>query len=145
MKESDRNFFRQAHHRSYRAIVESMFGWDEAHQDNFADIDFNERNPHIIIYNSKAVGVVGWQEKITYLWFGPFFILPEFQNAGIGSLVIKEFIEQSNHTELPIRLQTLRQNLGAKKLYEKLGFHVLSLSGIHWQMEYSPIGGMDHV
>ncbi len=144
MKEIDRPFFRQAHHRSYRSVVESMFGWDEAYQDGAADIDFNERNPHIIIHNKEAVGIVGWQET-DHLWFGPLFILPECQNRGIGTLVVRKFIEQSCFRKLPLRLQTLRQNIGAKRLYEKLGFHVVSVSDIHWQMEYTPTGIATHV
>jgi GNAT superfamily N-acetyltransferase len=113
-----------------------MFVWNDKEQDNFADKDFAERNPHIIIFNEMRVGVIGWQDKIDYLWFGPIFIMPEYQNKAIGSYLVRQFIDKADNRNLPVRLQTLRKNENAKKFYEKLGFKTLSSDDIHYQMEY---------
>ena len=137
--ENDRAFFRRAHHLAYRDVIESMFGWDEKAQDAFADIDFTERNPHIIMHKGKCIGVIGWQNKPDHTWFGPIFILPEHQKTGIGSHIVKQFIKEAQAKGLPLRLQTLRQNHGAKRLYERLGFNILSATDIHWQMEFTPM------
>jgi GNAT superfamily N-acetyltransferase len=137
--ESDRTFFRNVHHLAYRDVIESMFGWDEKSQDHYADIDFNSRNPHIIQYEEKPVGVLGWQEKQDHIWFGPIFVLPQFQNKGIGSFLVKQFIENAEAKNIALRLQTLRMNERAKKLYERLGFIVLSSNEIHWHMEYKTL------
>ncbi len=136
--EQDRSFFRQAHHLAYRGVIEPMFGWDEASQDRFADIDFDARNPHIIQHMGSPVGVIGWQDKDDHLWFGPIFILPAHQNQGIGTFLVKEFIQKAVAQNVALRLQTLRKNENAKRLYEKLGFRTLSSSDVHWQMEYLP-------
>ncbi|MEQ1705321.1 MAG: GNAT family N-acetyltransferase [Rickettsiales bacterium] len=134
--EKDRCFFRVAHHVAYREIIESMFNWNEQEQDKYADNDFDERNPHIILYDKIPAGVIGWQDKPDYIWFGPIFILPKYQNQGIGSYLVRKFIDKANSQNLTLRLQTLLRNERAKKLYDKLGFKTVSSDDIHWQMEY---------
>jgi GNAT superfamily N-acetyltransferase len=136
--ETDRAFYRHAHHVAYRPDIEKMFDWDEPQQDAFADKDFDERNPTIIHYNGNKAGVVGWQDKSDYIWFGPIFILPEHQGYNIGTKIIKEFIGKANKQKIPLRLQTLIVNEKAKIWYEKLGFKAIGQSAIHWQMEYLP-------
>ncbi len=136
--EQDRIFFRKTHHIAYKEVIESMFLWNEQEQDKFADKDFNERIPHIIIYKEISAGVIGWQDKAGFIWFGSIFILPEYQILGIGSYLVRKFIDKADSESLPIRLQTLRNNENAKKSYERLGFKVLSSDSIHWQMEYKP-------
>lgn len=137
--ERDREFFRKTHHLAYRDVIEPMFGWDEKKQDHYADIDFNDRNPHIIQYEDKQAGVIGWQEKEDHIWFGPIFVLPEFQNKGIGSFLVKQFMKEAEAKNIALRLQTLKMNEGAKKLYERLGFKVISSNEVHWQMEYKSV------
>ena len=125
------------HHTAYRPVIEAMFGWNEQQQDTYADSDFDERNLHIIHYEHKSVGVIGWQDKPDHFWFGPLMILPEYQNKGIGSTLVRQFMDTADALKLPLRLQTLRQNTEAKRLYEKLGFRILPSCAIYWQMEYS--------
>jgi len=136
--ENDRFFFRQAHHLAYRAVIEVMFGWDEVQQDKAADKDFDERNPHIICQNDVHVGVVGWQDQINHIWFGPIFILPDYQNKGIGTELIEYFMIMAGEQSKALKLQTLKENLRAKELYERMGFKVIASDEIHWQLEYSP-------
>ena len=86
--------------------------------------------------DAYAVGVIGWQVKSDQLWLGPIYILPEHQNKRIGTFLVKQFMIRATEKGLPLRLRTLRQNEGAKKLYERLGFKVLSTTDVHWHMEY---------
>ena len=114
--ENDRAFFTSAHHLAYRNVVESMFDWDQVEQDKLAESEFDQSNPHIISYEGKFVGVVGWKVKRDNIWFGPIYVLPEFQCNGIGSSVVKELVSKSKELCLPLRLRTLRNNTRAKKL-----------------------------
>jgi GNAT superfamily N-acetyltransferase len=136
-EEDDRSFFRQAHHLAYRPVIEAMFGWDESKQDVYADKDFDERQPHLICEEGRKVGVVGWQIQPDHIWFGPIFILPEYQGRGIGMHVVKEFIKKAEAENLPLRLQTLLLNEKAKAFYERLGFRTRDKSAVHWQLEYT--------
>lgn len=134
--ENDRAFFRQVHHRAYRSVIESMFGWDEAYQDKAADKDFDERTPHIIRCDGAAAGVVGWVDRGDHIWFGPLFILPEHQGKGIGTILMQNLIELARGQARAIKLQTLKENTRAKAWYERLGFTVVAVDDHHWQLEY---------
>lgn len=139
-EEKDRAFFRHVHHVAYRKVIESMFGWDEARQDAAADSDFKDRNPHIIRWNGEDVGVIGWQDKEDHIWFGPIFVLPAYQNKGIGRFLIEKFMKMASDGVGSIKLQTLKENTRAKDLYEELGFSTISSDDIHWQLEYKKKG-----
>lgn len=128
----DFEFFVHLHHSAYREIIEKMFGWDESLQDQFAKKAFDEGGMHFILYQSKKVGCVGWEEREDHLWLKEVFILPEFQGQGMGSQVIRDTKEKAKNKD--IRLQTLKENLGAKRLYEHHGFEVWDSNKTHWQM-----------
>jgi len=49
------------------------------------------------------------------------FILPPFQNRGIGTAVLQKYLAES---EKPIYFYVFARNTGALRLYERLGFHV---------------------
>ncbi|MBE2191896.1 MAG: GNAT family N-acetyltransferase [Alphaproteobacteria bacterium] len=136
--EKDRTFFRMAHHTAYRPIIEFMFGWNEKYQDQAADLEFDTRNPHLILYQGEKVGVIGWLDKSDHIWFGPIYILPAFQSQNIGSSLLENFIDRSKSQQLPLRLRTLLQNERAKKLYEQFGFKVTEKTDIHWILEFNP-------
>jgi GNAT superfamily N-acetyltransferase len=137
----DQPFFRDLHHAAYRPVIEAMFGWVQAVQDEAADREFRERRPRIIRSGGRAVGAVGLLEMPDHLWFGPLYILPEFQRRGIGTLTIGRFMRHADEVRLPLRLRTLRNNLSAKKLYERLGFETTSATELHWYLQYAPEAG----
>lgn len=55
-----------------------------------------------------------------YLWF--IGVYPEYQNEGIGSLLLSEIIEDSEHKKRPIYLET--STLKNLPWYKKFGFQV---------------------
>lgn len=134
--ESDRDFFRKTHHAAYRRRIEPMFGWDESAQKIYANKEFDERNPHIILQGEDRAGVVGWQDHDDHILFGPIYILPEFQGKGLGTAILQKFIAQSEAEKKEIRLRTLLTNTAAKEFYEKLGFVTASSTQIHWHLVY---------
>ena len=76
--------------------------------------------------NVGAVRVVKDKNTTTYnrncvKWISPIFILPEFQNRGIGQLVIKKIFEAYPEA-ITFRLATIKQETGNCYLYEKCGF-----------------------
>lgn len=132
--DSDRDFFIHVHHAAYRTTIEKMFGWDEKVQDDFAIKAFNDGGMNIIWVDNKKVGVVGWDCRPDHLWLKELFILPEYQGQGIGSQIISSTIERAKQHGHPVRLQTLKANTEAQKLYKRHGFVVTSESKTHVQM-----------
>ncbi|MEM7509946.1 MAG: GNAT family N-acetyltransferase [Bacteroidota bacterium] len=132
--EEDRTFFIYVHHTAYRETVERMFGWDEKVQDRFANTAFDEGGLHIITKEGCQLGIVGWEVLPTHLLLKQLFLLPTYQGKGIGAYILHLSKERAQALGKPIRLQTLRTNLGAKRLYERNGFQVEEATEIHWKM-----------
>ncbi len=65
-----------------------------------------------------------------------FFILPRFQNRGIGTAALKKFLCES---EKPVFLYVFTRNTAAVRLYERLGFRVReTVSDTRVIMEQAP-------
>ncbi len=136
MTEADRAFFIDVHHTAYRDVIERQFGWDGSLQYQFANKAFDEGGMNIVYHNNNKVGVVGCQEYPDYLWVKEVFLLPKFQGMGIGSEIIKTSITKAEKLGKDLRLQTLKENLKAKKLYERFGFVVTDATETHWKMVF---------
>ena len=133
-KEADRAFFVATHHAAYRATVEQMFPWDAAQQDALVGAKFDLPGTQALYQAEQRVGVVGLQGEEGHILLRDFFVLPEFQNRGIGSLVILQVKGRAQRLEQDIRLRTLRANAGAKQFYERHGFRLSGEGPLHWFM-----------
>lgn len=131
---ADEIFFIHAHHEAYRPVITRMFGWDDAVQDEFARKSFDDGSMMIILHDHIPVGVFGLEDRADHLWLKEVFLLPAHQGQGIGSYILAHAIAQSAQTNKPLRLQTLKANLGAKRLYERHGFTVTDSTATHWQL-----------
>ena len=63
-------------------------------------------------------------------------LLPEYRNRGLGSDLFKFLTDTSLKRQLPVRLEVLKTNQRAFKVYEKLGYTVYSESDKIYCMEY---------
>ena len=71
--------------------------------------------------------------EIIGLGLAPMSVLPEFQNKGIGSKLIREGIRQIKETECPFIIV-----LGHERFYPRFGFERASLYGMKSQWEGVP-------
>jgi GNAT superfamily N-acetyltransferase len=63
-------------------------------------------------------------------------VLPTYQNQGLGSLVLQGVQRQCAKEGLRFRLQVLHAN-PARRLYDRLGFRMVSQDLLYAQMEWS--------
>ena len=68
----------------------------------------------------------------------PIYILPEYQNHGIGTYLIRQVIDNAHHEKKPVRLHVLKVN-PAVGLYKRLGFRAISETDTHFVMEFLPM------
>jgi len=132
----DHALARRIHHLAYRDVVERQFGhWDEAAQDAYFDRAWHE-HAHDILYLGRstcgyaAIDVGGDSVDVHEL-----VILPACQGHGIGTHVLLETVAEADRLELPVRLQVLLENDGARRLYERLGFFEIGTTTTHRLME----------
>jgi GNAT superfamily N-acetyltransferase len=67
-------------------------------------------------------------------------LLPEFRNRGVGLLLLRQLIDESERTGLPLRHMVFQFNEDAMRFYERLGFERGTMSGAYWLMERRPGG-----
>ncbi|MDO4298516.1 MAG: GNAT family N-acetyltransferase [Lachnospiraceae bacterium] len=82
---------------------------------------------YLIRFAGKAVGGIRIRHGQSDImqsdvnWISPFFVVPEFQNRGIGGKAIRKIFEMYPET-LAWKLNTIKQERGNCHLYEKCGF-----------------------
>lgn len=84
---------------------------------------------YIIYFNSQAVGAVrvvndGFENGEQIYRISPLFILPEYQNKGIGYAVINLIFDRYKNAD-KWHLSTIKQEKGNCHLYEKCGFKLV--------------------
>ncbi len=103
--------------------IKAIFGWDENVQIEIHRSEWEESKPTIIEVNGFRVGSYLVQYKSDHLYFGRFFLLPEYQGNGIGSQVLSTVIQLAQEKSLPIKLCYLQGNR-VGQLYKRFGFEV---------------------
>lgn len=108
-------------------------GWDPAHFAENATESAKEEvagivvdsTTYVIAYGGEDVGRLRVIRHPGELHVAGIQILPEHQGKGIGSSVMKTVIEEAAGNDYPLTLEVEKNNLDAKRLYERLGFEMV--------------------
>ena len=66
-------------------------------------------------------------------------LLPEFQNCGVGTVLLRRLMDEARGAGLPLRHYVFVLNTEALRFYERLGFEVIGESGGAYRyMEWDP-------
>jgi ribosomal protein S18 acetylase RimI-like enzyme len=97
-----------------------------------------ERGMFSRIYaNDVLVGAVAYERHDAYIQLEEIYLESARQNQGLGTEVMKRFVEQARSLELPIRLHVLSSN-PARRFYERLGFTITRSTPEVNFMQYTP-------
>ena len=119
------------HNAALKDYVTQTWGWDEDWQKrNFAE-NFKPEKAKIIVFGEKEIGYWEVSEKETETVLISIRLLPEYQNRGIGTEIIKDLLSDSRK---PVRLQVLKVN-PAQKLYKRIGFEIFDETDTHFLMK----------
>jgi GNAT superfamily N-acetyltransferase len=132
--ETHREFSYQVKKAAEGEYITSMFGWDEVVQRDYHDKAWQQQKPDIITYEGKLIGTIATIEDKDCIEVGQFFILPEYQNKGIGTYLLKDILARADQSRRNVTLKFLRNNR-AKSLYVRNGFRLVSTSEVAYQME----------
>lgn len=129
--EADYAFLRRLHNAALRKYVEETWGWNEDWQERNFKANFNPDDGVIIVCENVDVGFFWKIEKENEILLASVRIMPEYQNKGIGTKIIKDFLASANKN---VRLQVLKVN-PARNLYARLGFVIKDETDTHFIME----------
>jgi ribosomal protein S18 acetylase RimI-like enzyme len=134
----DRAFLRDLHHRAYREVVTRQFGsWDETAQDAWFEQTLTEAEVWVVSVGGTPVGAIALALAADCLHLVELQILPEWQNQGLGTALVREQLARARAHGVPLRLRVLHENR-ARHLYERHGLAVCGTTPTHYLMEWRP-------
>lgn len=129
----DFTFLKVLHESAMKEYVARTWGWNQALQDQHFAQNFDPEILQLILADGEPAGYLSLKRMPESMHLAAIALAPQFQNRGIGSALLKCLLESSATEGLQMDLQVLKVN-PAKKLYERLGFHVCAETDTHFQM-----------
>lgn len=121
-----------------REYIESIWGWHEEWQEEYFRRKFDPKGRQIIVIDGQDAGVLVLEERPDEVYLSLIELWPEFQGHGVGTEIIRGLLRHAHNRELPLVLDVLRSNNEALRLYERLGFKVVSEDESRFRMICPP-------
>lgn len=102
--------------------------------------EYDTRFPHaryqIVIIDGEPAGRIWIGESDEEMRLLDIGILPQFQNRGAGTLLLKNLIAEATALGKTLRHMVFVLNDNAHRFYERLGFRIIEELGAYKHMEY---------
>ena len=107
-----------------KEYIEKTYGWNTKVQKENHRKYYHKtmQGKYIIELDNKKIGLLWYEETENYIEINQIFILPKYQNKGIGCTILTEIINAGKNKKKSIILGVLKSNIKAQRLYNKLGF-----------------------
>lgn len=146
----DESFLREVYSNSREEDFRVWSEFGEAEAEKLLEMQFNaqkfeyeqcypEATNRIILFEHKAVGRFLYDQTGREFRCVDIAVMSEYQNLGIGTAVLKSFMDEVVRTNHVFALQVLKTNR-ALRLYQRLGFKIVGENASHIEMEWSPTG-----
>lgn len=132
--EDDAKFCYDVKKQAIGPYVAEIWGWDEAFQREFQRADFDLTRPDIVVYDDLDIGTVEVTRHADHIHLGEFYLLPQFQRQGIGTVLLGRVLAEAREKELPVRLEVLKNN-PVRSLYQRHEFVITGEREHHFWME----------
>jgi ribosomal protein S18 acetylase RimI-like enzyme len=111
---------------------------DVSDENHLNRIMFKFNQAKIILLNDKKIGLLKILEHQNSIEIIQIQIEPIHQGKGFGQKIIKSIIEKLSGEKLSVVLSVLKENK-AKKLYDRIGFKVITENNESFIMKYEKI------
>ena len=125
----------EGYRRTVGEYVAMAWGWDESFQRDGFWMHHPLNEFEIIEVDSEFAGGLHVVEDEVDLYIRMIFLLPKFQNRGIGSALIEDIQATARKREKGLCLKVINCNPAAS-LYERLGFRVIDESNSSKDMRW---------
>ena len=119
-----------------QSYVEKTWRWNEEFQRDYHEKHFEPNNLKIIEVESKPIGSLKFITEKDHIFLSELFIMQAYQSKKIGSRIINDYINNAYTEKKTVKLQVLRINKRAVKLYRKLGFEIYEEDNVYYKMIY---------
>ena len=118
--------------------ITEMFGWDEKVQRELFDREWQDIRQDVVLYRDNPIGTISVSEDNEDTIIRLFFILPEYQNRGIGSYLLDNILSKMDEIGRVAKLKLLKNN-PVKSLYLRHGFSIIDEDKYHYHTERKPV------
>jgi GNAT superfamily N-acetyltransferase len=102
--------------------------------------DFDPAFDEVIRLAGRDIGLIGVERHPNRWFLDKFYLLPAYQNRGIGGYLLQRLIDDANAAHVALQLTVLEVN-PARRLYERHGFIVTHTISPRHHMEWR---GLDY-
>ena len=135
---SDAEFIYRLVETTMRGYVEKLWGsFSEDYTRKHTEEAISSGSYSVIELDGDEIGALAVERHDTHIQLTQLYVLPAHQNRGIGTHLVRQLIAEAQDARKPLRLRVLSVN-PARKLYERLGFRVVSQTPERFFMELSP-------
>ncbi len=106
-------------------------------QCNFYDQKYPHADHSVILSKNRPVGRLYLARLDDELRIVDLTLVPEERNAGIGTRLLKELLDESRRSEIPVTIY-VESFSPSLRLFERLGFRQLEEQGVHLLLQWSP-------
>jgi len=89
----------------------------------------------VIQYAGLDVGLIGVDRSSDYWFLDKLYLLPAYQNRGIGSYLLQRLIDDAKAAQVALQLAVLEVN-PARRFYERHGFVLTHTISPRYHMEW---------
>lgn len=109
---------------------------------------FGQAYPHadwqIVICDDQPIGRLIVDRSTAAIRVVDIALLPEHRNAGIGSRLLGQVLDEATAAGTPVVLHVAKANR-ASALYQRLGFFVSAWDDVYLEMQWRPGGDADQL
>ena len=134
--EDDFDFLFDLHEVALRDHVQAIWGWDDARQRQMYRDSFAGKQRSIVVVDGVECGVVCMRRRADDVYLELVEIHPRVQRRGIGTAIVRALIAEAAAARLPAALRVFKINIGARRLYQRLGFVIVGENETHYDMRY---------
>ncbi len=132
--ERDFDFLYDLHEVTMRDYVAATWGWEDAVQREMFARSYGDKPRSIVIVDGVDSGVVCILRRADDVYLELVELHPRVQRRGIGAAIVRSVIAEAQAARLPAGLRVLTVNVGARRLYQRLGFAVVVETETHYDM-----------
>lgn len=112
--------------------------WQFEMQRREYDPRFPDAKYDVILIDGRSAGRIWVGEDTEQIRLMDIALLPEFQNRGAGTLLLRRLIAQAEVGQKPLHHMVYVLNNDAHRFYERLGFVIIEDLGAYKHMEWKP-------
>jgi ribosomal protein S18 acetylase RimI-like enzyme len=117
---------------------EMFLQWQLDLQRSEYEARFPDAEYHVIVIDQQPAGRIWVGSDDKQIRLLDIALLPEFQNRGIGTMLLKGLIARAENEGKALRHMVFVLNNNADRFYERLGFEIIEDLGAYKHMEWRP-------